>query len=58
MDWKWLTDRAVEALDRPIAKVVQDVEDNEWKQVADYLEQYGTSGSDEIDFRDLPEDLR
>lgn len=60
MDWKWLTDRAVEALGRPIAKVVQDVADNEWKQVADYLEQYGTGGSDpgEIDFGDLPEELR
>lgn len=60
MDWKWLTDRAVEALGRPIAKVVQDVEDNEWKQVADYLEQYGAGGSDpgELNFDDLPEDLR
>ncbi|MGV2806543.1 hypothetical protein GNF85_23675, partial [Clostridium perfringens] len=60
MDWKWLTDRAVEALDRPIAKVVQDVAENEWKQVADYLEQYGSpNGSDqgEINFDDLPEDL-
>ncbi|MGI2294137.1 hypothetical protein [Paenibacillus sp. GXUN7292] len=60
MDWKWLTDRAVEALGRSIGKVVQDVADNEWKQVADYLEQYGSGdiGSDDIDFDDLPEDLR
>ncbi len=60
MDWKWLTERAVEALGRPIAKVVQDVADNEWKQVADYLEQYGAGGSDPggIDFNDLPEDMR
>lgn len=58
MDWKWLTDRAVEALGRPIGKVVQDVADSEWKQVADYLQQYVTDGSGEIDFNDLPEDMR
>lgn len=60
MDWKWLTDRAAEALGRTIGKVVQDVADAEWKLVADYLEQYDSNGGDqgELDFDDFPEDLR
>ncbi|MFD0868801.1 hypothetical protein [Paenibacillus residui] len=60
MDWKWLTDRASEALGRSIGKVVQDVADAEWKLVADYLEQYDSNGGDqgELDFDDFPEDLR
>lgn len=58
MDWKWLTERAVEALGRPIGKVVQDVADNEWKTVADYIENYFGGNQEEINFDDLPEDLR
>lgn len=56
MDWKWLGERASEALGRPIQKVVTDVQSDEWNTVVGYLEQYGQSN--EINFNDLPEDLR
>lgn len=39
-DWPWLADRAGEALGRNIQRVIQEVNDTEWKAVADYLEQY------------------
>ncbi|GIO36245.1 hypothetical protein J41TS12_11060 [Paenibacillus antibioticophila] len=55
MDWKWLGERASEALGRHIQKVVTDVQPNEWKVVVEYLEQYGQN---EISFQDLPEDMR
>lgn len=56
MDWKWLGERASEVLGRPIQKVVSDVQPNEWRSVVEYLEQYGQG--DDINFDDLPEDLR
>jgi hypothetical protein len=55
MDWKWLGERASEALGRNIQKVVTDVQPNEWKAVVEYLEQYGQG---DINFDDLPEDMR
>lgn len=65
MDWNWLAERASEALNRPIVKVVQDVKDNEWKAVADYLEYFkGDSGQGQgqgqgaINVDDLPPELR
>lgn len=60
MDWKWLAERASEALGRQVQKVVQEVQINEWRTVAQYLEQYGTGSDDDSDFNfdDLPEDLR
>jgi hypothetical protein len=59
MDWKWLGERAAEALGRSINKVVTDVKDDEWKTVVGYLEQYGTGqGQGELNYDDLPEELR
>lgn len=55
MDWKWLGERASEALGRPIQKVVADVKADEWNTVVGYLEQYGQG---DINLDDIPEDLR
>lgn len=56
MDWKWLGERASEALGRNIQKVVTDVQADEWNTVVGYLEQYGQNA--DVNFEDLPEDLR
>jgi hypothetical protein len=58
LDWNGLADAASEALQRPIKKVVSDIAtEAEWKTVGDYLEGGGGPG-DNINFDDLPEDLR
>lgn len=58
LDWNGLADAASEALQRPVKKVIQDIQSEaDWKTVGDYLEAGGGQGEN-INFDDLPEDLR
>jgi hypothetical protein len=57
LDWNGLADAATEALQRPVKKVISDITaEADWKTVGDYLEAGG--GQNDINFDDLPEDLR
>jgi len=57
LDWNGLAEAASEALQRPIKKVISDITtEADWKTVGDYLEAGG--GQSEVNFDDLPEDLR
>jgi hypothetical protein len=59
MDWKWLTDRAAEALNRTIGKVITDVKDAEWSTVVGYIETYISADNGETDDdNNIPPDLR
>ncbi|GBG09477.1 hypothetical protein PAT3040_04123 [Paenibacillus agaridevorans] len=58
LDWNGLADAASEALQRPVKKVISDITtEADWKTVGDYLEAGSVQGGD-INFDDLPEDLR
>lgn len=59
LDWNGLAEEASTALGRPVKKVVQDIQSEaDWKTVGDYLEFGGGGDQEEINFDDLPEDLR